>query len=140
MSATSNKFSRVDLYELGHEEIDREHRAIYDALEAMWRTVPPDAIPELLENARIATRKHFEHEHLLMKIYNYPFLESHLEIHEVALKSFLNTINYPTTENLQELVDEFLNHILLYDSLFVDWIKSEQHRRSTDDRHHEVYR
>lgn len=128
----TQELTRFTAYYLGYEEIDREHKAIYDALEAMWRTIPPDALPELMENARIACRKHFEHEEELMKMYDYPFLQSHLEIHETTIQKFFDTIDFPTTENLKHLVDDFLNHIDLYDRLFVDWVKSHLHRRHDD--------
>lgn len=126
------ELTRFTPYILGDEQLDREHHEIYLALEAMWKTIPPDAIPRLMEEARKACYTHFSHEEKLMRDNNYPFQESHIEVHNTALKKFIDVIDSPTTENLRLLVDEFLNHIDLYDRLFVQFLNENKRRRIGD--------
>lgn len=110
------------------EEIDREHRAIYDALMALRNTTPPDLIPENMSAALAICNAHFRHEHDLMVEHNYPFIESHRAVHAYTEKKFLEVISHPTHEDLDYLIDELLHHIDWYDRPFVQFLFAEKYQ------------
>ena len=120
--------TRFSHYILGHAIIDREHREIYDALIALWRTTPPDLYPEQIQHALSVSSAHFEREDSLMIATDYPFVRSHLEVHFDFEQKILNVIKHPTKDNLEGIIAEFLHHIDFYDRPFVDYLIGIQYK------------
>lgn len=124
--------SRFKPYELGHDEIDRQHYEIYESLVKIRDTVPPDGMPHLLVNAIRSVINHFKYEEQLMEEVDYAYIDNHKAVHAKVCWLFAELIVFATKEGIEELIKEHLRHIEYHDRLVVTWWKVHQHRRSTD--------
>lgn len=81
-----------EAYESGHEEIDREHQALFgranDLLAALLSGRPPDEAAEIADAFVGDIALHFQQEEAAITAAGYPGAESHAEIHrELYAKS-----------------------------------------------------
>ena len=87
--------SQEDMITTGYRGLDDEHHMQMELLDAFTRAVAagrdPDAIDEILDRLIDYTKVHFSSEQLLMRLYQYPRFQDHLEDHD------------QTIERLQEL-------------------------------------
>jgi hemerythrin len=74
------------LYRSGHETIDDEHEALYNALQDLSRHMNKDTFKEALKDLIDMTRDHFKSEEAFLKESDYNELKKHAHIHEELLK------------------------------------------------------
>ena len=128
------ELGRFTPYVLGNEAMDREHKAIYDALDAMFKNIPPEKIEDQIASALAVCNEHFHHEMELMEKFDYPFISTHKAVHSVTELAFYEFFKNPTPEKREEVIRDLLHHIDWYDRPFVqfmDGCKMPQ-RRATD--------
>lgn len=116
-------------YELGHAEVDRQHRnivALANAISEMDDTeVVQLAVMELFRH----TREHFRDEEELMKSIDYPALEEHRKLHEELIESLNRTTARPIEG--AEAIRSFrlfvyrwiLEHLMEHDRQLIDYVQ-----------------
>lgn len=116
-------------YELGHAEVDRQHRnivALANAISEMDDTeVVQLAVMELFRH----TREHFRDEEELMKSIDYPALEEHRKLHEELIESLNRTTSRPIEG--AEAIRSFrlfvyrwiLEHLMEHDRQLIDYVQ-----------------
>lgn len=76
----------VELYSVGIQQIDEQHKKLIDLLNELWRSMMdgkgPDHIGQTLDGLIAYTLTHFEAEEALMREHQYPGYEAHRQQHE----------------------------------------------------------
>lgn len=122
-----------DAYLIGHNEVDSEHRGIFELLKKIHscgddlaKTL--DVVKEIIKHTKI----HFINEENFMKSINYKDIDSHKSLHKDIADKLNTIIKNIKTMSLEEVVmsiDDFiyktiLPHILLEDKKVHHLIKS----------------
>lgn len=106
-------------FELGHPQIDAEHRSMMEKINAFWLLLEEHAdLPRLLgalHDIAGYAEFHFASEEGLMARHAYPSLDHHGEIHRNLLAQLSRRIG-----ELQQARDYAIEAIKLY-SFLVDW-------------------
>ena len=79
-------------FQIGIEEIDKPHRRLFSNINDFISTTKDashSAILEILHCLANHAQTHFKAEEELMRRYNYPFLESHLQEHKRFMENFI---------------------------------------------------
>jgi hemerythrin-like metal-binding protein len=116
---------------LGHDVIDRDHRAFADLVSTIQAS-DNVAFPTLFRELIAHTREHFEREDALMVQYACPSLREHRSEHERVLgelQQFLarvdrGFVSFGRAFVLERLVPWFELHILSMDSALVVHLRS----------------
>lgn len=78
----SIKFTWEESYSGGIEEIDNQHRRMFDLANAIDSRLDKSQIKRTVLDLYIYTRQHFKLEEAMMKAQNYPKYEDHMKLHE----------------------------------------------------------
>ncbi|WP_207061097.1 bacteriohemerythrin [Motiliproteus sp. SC1-56] len=83
------KYLWRDEYAIGNEEIDSQHRRLFELLDELYQAVcqgnASQSVMPVLEELVAYTREHFYAEESLMREVNYPGLAQHQQEHEALL-------------------------------------------------------
>ena len=121
-------FEWMNIFSVGHEDIDRQHKQLFDIVNELYDGVRQqrDAPAQLLGNALAAlctyTRRHFAEEERLMQEAAYPDFARHKESHELLLGKvealearFRDGEMNIAAELLPFLVGEWLTHHIAFE-------------------------
>ncbi|MES1982104.1 MAG: bacteriohemerythrin [Pseudomonadota bacterium] len=117
-------------FQLGLKEIDKAHRLLFNAVNA-FLTNPNKAdravLSDLFDFLTTHTSTHFPTEENLMRRYNYPFLDSHLQEHRRFVENFtaLQTESEEAESDLMYL--SFRIQFLLFDWFTGHLAKTDRH-------------
>ncbi len=124
----------TDEYRVGDERIDRDHKALFEHINAFY-----DAFQEsrrrrdllaILNHLVSYAEDHFQREEEIMAVHHYPDLESHRQLHEqlydtiYALNERLQNDPRPLEREAIAFLKNWLgDHILHYDLAFAEFVK-----------------
>jgi hemerythrin len=83
-----NLFDWMEEYGLGIDNIDTQHRQLFDIANRLWDELRPGDLEEVLMDIYRHTRQHFRDEEQFMKDMGYPELEGHRRQHDALLAQF----------------------------------------------------
>jgi len=126
-----------DKYAVGVQEIDGEHKELFDAVGAfelaMTRNTEAAEIRALLRNLTASTVAHFAHEEAMMREAKYPGLTLHCADHRHLMEKLdAFTLRFTrggaaiTRHSIGFLRDWLLHHIENDDRRFADWLKAHE--------------
>ncbi len=123
-------------YELGHPQIDGEHRILLEKINVYWKLLEQNAD---FKNLLVALKDigdyatfHFSSEEALMTQHSYPGLEKHREIHQHLLAQFsqrIGELGDASQDNIEAIklysymVDWFIHHTTQEDRKLGDYLK-----------------
>jgi hemerythrin len=114
-----------DSLNMGMEQLDAEHRHLFDLVEQLR----PDNAQELLEELVDHVVTHFANEHALMEYSRYPGLQQHLALHDGLAHEMIEFLaagsGWPEerVQALRKLLNRWLvGHIQTEDSRFGMWL------------------
>lgn len=126
-----------DSYSVSFDGIDEQHKkliAIMAEVETAINTKNNNfsIVIDVINKLENYIKEHFSYEEVLMKKYDYPHAESHLQQHN-ELRYKVLSINYdyiPTSEDfykstLEYLLDWLINHIMKVDRLLAEYLVSK---------------
>lgn len=126
-------------YETGHPDVDRQHRRLFELVNALHDAMAKGHGREALEPALKAlaayTLEHFAAEEALMRATDYPGLERHRDKHvalaqqvdELLLRFSKGYLTIPTTLS-RFLADWLKHHIREEDMAFIAWMREQTPR------------
>lgn len=110
----------VKEFESGHEQLDLEHRVMFDLInqfqEKVKQGVPLENLELVLKKIRQFAEHHFEWEEKIMAEIGFPDAETHQALHKMllaSLKDMIQEISFgslPSESMLQYLVNWFTMH------------------------------
>jgi hemerythrin len=127
-----------DIYSLGNDRIDKEHKNLFKIAAEAFSVVNPDnkikKVKSVLEKLLLYTKNHFEHEEHFMQSIKYPGLEEHKVKHKkiiLSMKSFVKNLpNMKIIEIEKELAHFieiwFIAHIVYEDKKLSQWINNNE--------------
>lgn len=77
----ANIISWLDDYLIGIDEVDKQHKYLFDLVNEMIQCEQKDKLQLLLIKLYKCTREHFNSEEVIMKKIGYPKYEEHKELH-----------------------------------------------------------
>ncbi|MEA3288743.1 MAG: bacteriohemerythrin [Campylobacterota bacterium] len=121
---THNDLVWDEIYSLGHEKVDHEHKKLFDIASQIAacgddREKMIKSLKELIKY----TKFHFKNEEQFMGSFNYPSLDDHIQLHKDIvdkLNTILKKIDSFSVEEFSEVLSKFIkeniiNHILTVD-------------------------
>jgi len=130
---TKEAIEWCDTYNIGVEEIDRQHRELFelfgDLMEAKGFYRDEHKVMHTLKKISHYVNKHFFDEEGCMRRHNYPFLEEHISQHKSIVTQIKNAIKNSESspdlkQNLEELLFAWISkHIIVEDRDFACWAK-----------------
>ena len=84
-------FEWQDFFSVGYEEIDRQHKLIFEIANQLYdglrqnAEAPREVLQRSLESLCSYTREHFEDEERLMQAAGYPDFEQHKQSHDLLI-------------------------------------------------------
>jgi hemerythrin-like metal-binding protein len=116
----------------GDSKLDFEHAQIFATLERLQDTTLSQTIRiAICEKLLHHISDHCQDEESLMKFYNFPDIENHLEAHRVLQDNFLRNLSVFIRRGGPiglEIKEFFYNHIVNIDLPMIDFIRSQQDR------------
>ncbi len=121
-------------YETGHDEVDRQHRRLFEMVnelhEAMAKGHGREALEPVMKALAAYTLEHFATEEALMRSVGYPHLERHRDKHEalarqveeLLLRFSKGFLTIPSTLS-RFLADWLKHHIREEDMAFITWMR-----------------
>ncbi len=134
--ALKRNFHWKNIYIIGVEEIDDEHKELFKIVQEMFLDIQIDIrhekIKEVLTNLYIHINVHFKHEEDYMRKINYPYLEKHKKSHKYIMDSLndfvKNLLNFDEKlfeKELVRIIDmTFIHHVLKEDKKITIWEKN----------------
>lgn len=126
-------FGWKDIYSVGNERIDHEHKKLFDIAQEAFNIVDESKRAYKIKEVIIALysylQTHFEHEEDYMESISYPHLESHKKLHEAITHSMndflkkLPSLNIELFEKeLARLIDiALVQHIIQEDRKIIEF-------------------
>ena len=126
-----------DLYIIGNERIDSEHKNLFKIAAEAFCVVDPKQkikkIKAIVEKLLNYTKKHFAHEESFMESTAYPELDEHRIKHQIIVLSMNKFLKNITKMNPAEIEKElanfikiwFISHIINEDKKISHWVKSQ---------------
>lgn len=126
-------FGWKDIYSVGNERIDHEHKKLFDIAQEAFNIVDESKRAYKIKEVIIALysylQTHFEHEEDYMESISYPHLESHKKLHETITHSMndflkkLPSLNIELFEKeLARLIDiALVQHIIQEDRKIIEF-------------------
>ncbi len=125
-------------YLLGIKEIDEQHKQLADCINQFHAAFVVDnnsmVFDEILNTLKKYIKTHFKYEQKLMKKFNYPETDEHIQEHESFKakiieieKTYLATKSNPGADVLGFLIDWMLTHILEIDYRLTEYILNSSH-------------
>lgn len=115
-------FELKDEYLTGIEEVDKEHRRLFEIADQAYHVLNDDFIVDKYDNIRHIleelyqyTKTHFAHEEAYMEKINYKRIYSQ----KIQHRAFIAKLESYADEELEEGQDEKLSEIL---NFLVDWL------------------
>ena len=124
-----------DIYSVNNETIDTQHKSIFNLLNKLYDSCISNTIDITFntdaDELNKVINEHMATEEEYLKIFSCPYLNEHIQKHrefEKIINEKCASKNY-SSKNCEELlvtVAEFiLNHIMVLDKKYSDWIESE---------------
>ena len=127
-------------YALGLEEIDEQHKMLFDIMNRIWEGIVRNAdattIGSALEDLERYTVLHFTEEETFMRSIRYPNFDAHVALHRRFVqrvaeeKAKAQSGERISLELLHFLRDWLVNHILVEDKRYVTQFQTEKHHTS----------
>ena len=127
-------------YALGLEEIDEQHKMLFDIMNRIWEGIVRNAdattIGSALEDLERYTVLHFTEEETFMRSIGYPQIDAHVALHRRFVQKLTDAKAKPeqgdrtSLELLHFLRDWLVNHILVEDKRYVTQFQTEKHHTS----------
>ena len=127
-------------YALGLEEIDEQHKMLFDIMNRIWEGIVRNAdattIGSALEDLERYTVLHFTEEETFMRSIRYPNFDAHVALHRRFVqrvaeeKAKAQGGERISLELLHFLRDWLVNHILVEDKRYVTQFQTEKHHTS----------
>lgn len=120
-------------YLIDNEKIDNEHFIIFEKLDELIDAIKTDSenpvrLNTLLYELVDFVKFHFKSEIEEMKKHRYPYIETHIQAHEIMtlvvqeiIENFENP--GPMLVAAQKLHDSLLDHMINYDILYANYAK-----------------
>ena len=129
-SELDNHLEWREEFQIGIKEIDKPHRQLYDKINAFVLTAHKEndkIIQEVLTFLADHTRVYFKTEKDLMRRYDYPFVESHLQEHKRFTENFMALKGEAEAGACDPLYLSFRTQLLLFDWFNGHIAKSDRH-------------
>jgi hemerythrin len=117
-----NKITWKKEYNIGHEEIDDQHKNIVELINKLDESASPEISTSIISQVNGYVRHHLNYEEELLKTLDYPGFEQHKELHIHYSKEISNlTIkatfldDFAPAQLLEFLKKWWDNHILVED-------------------------
>ena len=134
-----DKVTWENVYHLGVDEIDLQHRKLISIMNAFYDTTQGDPkeyplnVGKSLKKLTDYTYEHFSHEEALMEKYKYPDVEKHKAQHRLFADQLNSRIpliakgNQLEGERLYDfLLEWLLHHIAHIDALWAEHVRAVQ--------------
>lgn len=130
-------FGWKDIYSVKDENIDSEHKQLFDITQEAFHVVDnehrPKKIKEVLTRLYDYMKLHFEHEEVYMRSIEYPLLEEQIHLHKDIIETLNNFVkNLPNIEielfekELARLIDiTLVQHIIQEDRKIMNWVNKQ---------------
>ncbi len=125
-----------DSYALGLEEIDRQHKMLFDIMNRLWAAILDNAegrrLNTILEDLEHYTVLHFTEEETFMRSIGYPDFDGHVAYHQKFVRKLMEEKEAAhagrtiSLELIHFLRDWLVNHILVEDKRYAAQFRSEQ--------------
>lgn len=136
MQQNSGAVRWCDTYSIGLAEIDAQHMMLIELMNELWQAIasnaPNEVSEKLLERLEHYTVAHFGAEETLMRTLDYPDFPGHKLAHAkfvLRLKTERQHLlrgKKPGLEMLNFLRDWLIQHILVSDRAYADYIAGRQ--------------
>lgn len=123
-----NELFEDDLFEVGDDKIDSQHRQLFELIKSAKEKAFDDA-SSLLEKLKNYTEVHFSREEQFMEDHGYPLLEDHKGFHKdlldkLSLIASSSLASDDQKEEVLELVQHWLKvHIFVHDKAYAQFFK-----------------
>lgn len=122
-----NVFVWHDGYRLDHDLVDEQHQKLFELANRMAHSASKD---DLIHNAMLLfshVREHFSAEEQVMREHHYPGLQQHMENHDLMLIELVGVSERIQNDewqvqDLEEIMNQWVNHILEDDAAFSDYL------------------
>ncbi|QHI69464.1 bacteriohemerythrin [Tichowtungia aerotolerans] len=129
------KINWTDKFNIGHPEIDRQHRQLIEMLNRLTGTpdvtTSSETVSDILHNMTQYAQIHFRTEENLLKTVEYPDLKAHKKEHLAYRKKIVDLCKHTMLgfhdvpeELLRYLHDWWSDHILVEDMKYRDFLQS----------------
>jgi hemerythrin len=122
------KKSPTAIYVLGLDDLDDQHHQILLSLALLHEALRDNTLT--ITEAKAAAvelrelwKAHAEYEESIMTKTVYPLREQHQLAHQINEAYFKMLISFPNTHTAHDMLQDFGNHILRYDRLYVKHFK-----------------
>lgn len=129
-----------DSYALGLEEIDDQHKMLFDIMNRLWSAILQKAegqvIAGILEDLERYTVLHFTEEETFMRSIAYPDFDAHIAYHRKFVRHLLeekaaaHAGQQVSLELIHFLRDWLVNHILVEDKRYAAQFNTEKRSAS----------
>ena len=129
----NNKLIYSDEMILGIEALDHDHKKIFSLMGQINDTDVErnSQLLSLIEQLVSYSKHHMQREELMMKSCAYPYLDNHLQVHELMINRLLiyqqcciDNFSKETVEQLNIfLIEWWQDHILSFDKSYQTWMK-----------------
>ncbi len=119
-----------DEFKVGIDEIDTSHARLFEHANTFIESAKSDrigSVREVLAALADYARSHFEPEEKLMRRYNYPFLDSHMQEHTRFMENFTLLKKEAATGSSDPLHLSFRTQLLLLDWFSGHIAKTDRH-------------
>lgn len=140
MTLAASLVTWQDDYALGLEEIDAQHKTLFDIMNRLWAGIVSNAalaeMAQVLQELEHYTVQHFTEEEMFMRGIGYPHFDAHVALHRRFVQKIVDEKNKilhgqrPSLELLHFLRDWLANHILVEDRRYPQQFHAEEHSTS----------
>lgn len=119
---------QYEFYSVGNEEIDSQHRTMFNLLHSLPDKVTPEILEDFLGFLFRHMSEHFKCEEKIMADVGYPKLAHHKRLHDKLTETVTVFIkNKPSASTIKEFVLEWQSlHILTHDRDFFEYMDSRK--------------
>lgn len=131
-------FGWKDIYKIGNDTIDNEHKKLFDIASEAFEHVEPsqrnEKIKDVLSRLYNYMKTHFSHEEQYMEKIKYEFINTQKKQHTEIINNMNDFIKKLPTMNIELFEKELatlievwiLQHIIQEDRKMLDWVNSKQ--------------
>jgi hemerythrin len=136
-----NGFEWSKAVETGHDQIDQEHKKLFELLSQLNRIVHGDdssLVVDVVAELRLYTVNHFSNEEKLMDAHKYKAIRGHKRAHAEFVKKLdeINSASHQmvasTLAYIELIYDWLFSHICTFDKLFISSINGEDEGYQTN--------
>lgn len=139
-SSGSNLVAWKDSYALGMDEIDDQHKMLFDLINRCWQAIVENSghniTIEILEELERYTILHFTEEEVFMRSMKYPNIDAHVAMHSMFVQKIVDEKlrarngDRVSLDLLHFLRNWLANHILIEDKRYVTQFHTEKRPKS----------